>query len=283
MKWSYDLTGAEPIIKDELVYEASSVGQLQQGELLQLGTTAFASAADAGIALVSAAPDTVGANAGVNAVGICLETKTTAGNPQGGVVGSSVNDGFNVNTAQNVTTAIHQTAKVIINPFAVYRAEMLTSSNLAVGTSGTTAKVTITGVAASTIDGVWVYFQATAGPTRGNLRMAIASATAGSVLLDAAVSPDTISTADKVLIIGQKNRFIHNISGGSSTAVDAIYTISQSVGFAGTNFRIVENYIDRGAGLEILSYNRHRQTNGLPVTTKFYQDIMMIDHLWGQA
>lgn len=279
MKWAYDLTGAEPIIKDELVYDGTA---LQQGELLMLGASAFSAGTDAGISFVSAAPDTVGANAAVNAIGICLETKNTAGNPQGGVSGSSTNDGFSVATAQNVTTAIHQASKVIINPFAVYRAEMLTSSALAVGTSGTASKVTITGIAASTCDGCWVYFQATAGPARGQLRMIITSATAGSALLDT-TNVATPTSADTVLLIGQKNRFVHNISGGSSTAMDAIYTISQSVGFAATTLRIVENYIDRGQGLEILKYNIHRQTSGLPVTTKFHQDIMMIDHLWGQA
>lgn len=277
MKWAYDLTGAEPIIKDENIYDAFSISQ---GELLMLGSAAFSAAGDAGVSLVSAAPDTVGANAAVNAVGICLENKTTAGSP----AGSAPTDTVSVATAHNVTTALKCYGKTIINPCAVYRAEMLTSSALAVGTSGTSAKVTITGVAASTIDGCWVYFQTTAGPTRGNLRMAITSATAGSVLLDAAVSPaGTITTADTVLIIGQRNRFVHNISGGSSTVNDAIYTISQSVGFAGTNLRIVENYIDRGQGLEILKYNIHRQIQGLPVTTKFHQDIVMLDPAIGPS
>lgn len=279
MKWAYDLTGAEPIIKDELVYDGT---QLSQGELLMLGTSAFSAAADAGIALVSAAPDTVGANAAVGAVGICLETKNTAGNPQGGPIGSAVNDGFSIATAQNVTTAIHQASKVIVNPCAVYRAEMFTASASAVATSATSGKITVTGVAASTVNGAWVYFQSTAGPAKGNLRMVITSATAGSLLLDAATST-LQTTADTVLLIGQKNSFVHNISGGSSTAVDAIYTISQTVGFAGTNLRIVENYIDRNSGLEILRYNTHRQTSGLPATTKFYQDIVMLDPALGPA
>lgn len=274
MKWAYDLTGAEPIIKDMPVYDGT---QLSQGELLMLGTSAFSAAADAGIALVSAAPDTVGANAGVNAVGICLETKTTAGSATG-----QITDTVSVATAHNVTTALKCYGKTIINPFAVYRSEMLTSSALPVATSATAGKITVTGVAASTVDGAWVFFQSTAGAAKGNLRMVVTSATAGSLLLDAATST-LQTTADTVLLIGQRNRFVHNISGGSSTAVDAVYTITQSVGFAGTNFRIVDNYIDRGQGLEILKYNVHRQTSGLPATTKFYQDIMMIDHLYGQA
>lgn len=279
MKWAYDLTGAEPIIKDELVYDGTAI---QNGELLMLGAAAFSAGTDAGVSLVSAAPDTVGANAAVNAFGICLESKNTAGNPNGGPVGSNVNDGFSIATAQNVTTGNHQAAKVIINPMAVYRAEMYTASASALAASATSAKITVTGVAAATMDGAYVYFQSTAGAAKGNLRMVVASATAGSLLLDAATST-LQTTADTVLFIGQKNRFVHNISGGSSTVIDAIYTISQTVGFAGTNLRIVENYIDRGSGLEILRYNTHRQTSGLPATTKFHQDVMMIDHIWGQA
>lgn len=269
MKWSYDMAGAEPIIKDELIYDATSI---TQGEILMLGTTAFASAADAGVALVSATPDTVGANAGVGAVGICLETKTTAGSP----AGSAPTDTVSVATAHNVTTALKCYGKTIINPFAVYRAEMLTSSAAAVGASGTASKVTITGIAASTCDGCWVYFQASAGPARGQLRMITASATAGSALLDT-TNVATPTNADTVLLIGQRNRVPHNLSGGGDT-VGAGYTITQTVGFAATNFRIMENYIDRGQGMEILRYNVHRQISGLPQTTKFYQDIVMIDH-----
>jgi hypothetical protein len=264
MKWAYDLTGAEPIIKDELVYDAYSISY---GELLMMGATAFASAADAGVALVSAAPSTVGANAAVDAVGIALETKLTS-SPE------------SVATANNVTTAVRCYAKVIINPFAIYRAEVLTSSASAVAASATAGKITVTGVEAATLDGDWVYFQGTAGGAKQNLRMVVGSATAGSCLLDAATST-LQTTADTVLFIPQRHRYIHNISGGSSTVNDATVAISQTVGHAATNLRSTEVYIDRGMGMEILKYNIHRQINGLPTTTKFYLDIMMKDHLFG--
>lgn len=275
MKWAYDLCGAEPIIKDENIYDAYSISQ---GELLMLGASAFSAAADAGVSFVSGATDTVAASAAVNAIGICLESKTTAGSP----AGSAPVDTTSVATAHNVTTALKCYGKTIINPFAVYRAEMLTSSAAAVAASATAGKITVTGVAAHTMNGAWVFFQATAGPAKGNLRMVVTSATAGSLLMDAATST-LQTTADTVLFVGQKNGYVHNISGGSSTVNDAIYTITQTVGYAGTTLRIVENYIDRGQGMEILKYNIHRQISGLPATTHFYQDIMMIDHLWGQA
>jgi len=264
MKWAYDLTGAEPIIKDEVVYDAYSISY---GELLMKGATAFGSGADASVALVSAAPDTVGGNAAASAVGIALETKTTA-SPE------------SVATAANVTTAVRCYAKTIINPFAVYRAEVLTSSTSAVAASATAGKITVTGCAAASFDGQWVYFQGTAGGAKQSLRMVVASATAGSLLMDAATS--TIqTTADTVIFVPQRHAFVNNISGGSSTVNDATMVISSTVANAATKLVQCEVYIDRGQGMEILRYERLRQTQGHPTTTKFYVDVVMKDHLYG--
>lgn len=267
MKWAYDLTGAEPIIKDMPVYDGTAI---QQGELLMMGTSAFSAGADAGIALVSAAPDTVAGNAAVNCVGISLEMASSAG---------TVGNTTSVATAQNATTGAKCFVKTIINPFAVYRAETLTSSASAIAATPAAAQITVTGVAAASANGFWVYFQGTAGPSRGNLRAVVTSATAGTLVLDAAQT--TASTADTVLFIPQRRTSALNISGGSSTAVDATYAISQTVFTGTTNLRVVEVNIDRGNGIEILKYNVHRQLNNLPATTKFYQDLMMKDHLFG--
>ena len=51
MKWAYDLTGAEPIIKDIPVYDAATIAA---GELVMLGASAYTAGADAGYAAVSA-------------------------------------------------------------------------------------------------------------------------------------------------------------------------------------------------------------------------------------
>ena len=51
MKWAYDLTGAEPIIKDEPIYDAATIAY---GELVMLGATAFSAGADAGVSFVTA-------------------------------------------------------------------------------------------------------------------------------------------------------------------------------------------------------------------------------------
>lgn len=272
MKWSYDLSGAEPIIKDMPVYDGTAI---QQGELLMLGTTAFSAGADASIALVSAAPDTVAGNAAVNAVGISLEQATTAG---------TVGNTSSVASAHNVTTAAHCYVKTIINPLAVYRAETLTSSASAVAAVPTAGQITITGVAAHSANGYWCYFQGTGGPTRGFLRTIVTSATAGTMVLDAATTGVTNTTADTVLLIPQgQGRAILNVSGGSSTAVDCVYAISQTVTTGATNLRLVDTYIDRGQGLELLKYTTHRQISGCPVNTKFYQEMILADAAFGSS
>jgi hypothetical protein len=259
MKWAYDLCGAEPIIKDEPVYDAAA---LAYGELLMLGASAFTAGADAGFALVTAVPTTVMANMAVDAVGICLEDKSTSSSTS-------------VATAHNVTTGGGCYAKVIINPFAIYRAGV--TDGLAVASSASTNEVCITGVPASAFDGSWVYFNASAGPNYGTLRKVVTSATAGTQDLDLAATA-TITTADTVLIIAEKNKYPHDL------AADALTVSTTTVGgFGVTNIRVVENYIDRGAGMEILRYGTHRQVElgtGLYVP-KFYQDLMMKDHAFG--
>jgi len=114
MKWVYDLTGAEPIIMDQPIFDATTIAQ---GELLQVGaSTLYSAGDDAGVAYVTACPSSVGATQGLNAIGICLETKTTADSPS-------------IAAAHNLTTGAHAAyGKVSVNPFAVYRALVTTSS-----------------------------------------------------------------------------------------------------------------------------------------------------------
>lgn len=262
MKWSYDLTGAEPIIKDEPIYDGTAISA---GELLMLGTSAWTAGADAGIALVSAYPSTVMANVAIDAVGICLEGKTTADSPA-------------ISAAANVTTGNHCFGKVIINPFAVYRAEVTTAEKLPIASSASKGAFCVTGTPVSTFNGSWVFFAASAGPNFGNIRKIASSATAGSSVMDASVS-ETITTADSVLLISERNRYPHMIS------TDALGIGQTTVGENGvTNIRVVENLIDRGNGIELLRTKTHSQIkidSTQAKKTKFYQEIVLKDHAFG--
>lgn len=266
MKWSYDLTGAEMIIKDEPIYDATA---LAAGELVMLGTSAFSAGADAGVALVTGVPSTVMANAAIDAVGVLLESATTAG-----TTGSTTS----VAAAHNVTTGVVCTGKVIVNPFAVYRAEVTTADALSIASSASTNAFAITGAPASVFNGSFVYFCASAGPNYGSIRRIVTSATGGSMIMDAAVA-NTITTADKVILISPKNTYPHALSA------DALTIGQTTVGASGvTNIRVVENLIDRGQGIEILSQKAHSQTKLDSVAAgrvRFYQEIVLKDHAFG--
>ena len=262
MKFAYDLCGAEPIIKDTPVYDAATVAY---GELLMLGATAFSAGADAGFAAVSACPSTVMANAAVDAIGLCLETKTTADSPS-------------VATAHNSTASGGCYVKTIINPFAVYRAEVSQSDELSIASTTSTNNFAVTGIPASAMNGSWVYFSASAGPNHGELRKVVTSATGGTQNMDSAVT-NTVTTADKVIIISEKNKYPHALSA------DAL-TVGQTTvaGNGATNLRVVENYIEKDAGFEILRNGTHKQIkigSGTAAKTKFYQDLVCKDHIFG--
>ena len=300
MKWSYDLAGAEPIIKDEIVYDSTVIAN---GEYLMLGTTAFTSGADAGYACVNAVVSTVATAVGLNGVGISLQTITTSGNgmfysgnaPQS--VATACNSTAGAQLGLNTTTSFAY-AKTIINPLAVYRTQVgagafNTADTLAIASSATTNQIAVTGVPASAFDGSWVYFAATAGPNFGQLRKVVSSATAGTQQLDIACL-NTITTADRVIIFSERNKNPHRVSSTSVTTANTNLgtTIGMTTvgGFTYTNFRVLENWIDGGTfggGGTELRYERSGQMNpgtygGNPLTAsktiKFWQDVISLSH-----
>lgn len=304
MKWSYDLAGAEPIIKDMPVYNATVV---TNGEFLMLGTSKFTAGADAGYGLVNAVVSTVGSAIGVNAVGISLQTISTAGN---GMFYSG-NEPASIATALNSTagaglglasTAAFAYTKTIINPLAVYRTQVSLNSSgtqdtFAIASSASTNKFALTGVASSALDGSWVYFAATAGPNFGQLRKIVSSATAGTQNLDIATL-NTITTADAVAIIAERNMNPHaitantnsNSSTGNGTNISSISATLTVAGFSCTQLRIVENYIvggTFGGGINELRYEKQGQMNpgsyaGAPLTAsktiQFWQEVISLSH-----
>jgi hypothetical protein len=277
MKWVYDLTGAEAIIKDMPVYAGTA---LSAGELMMLGTTGFSAGADAGVALVTAGGATAGSGQGVNAVGIILENATTAG-----TTGSTIS----VAAAHNVTTGLVCYGKVIINPFAVYRAEVGTTTGQAItaaGSSTTQQFVCTAGATTGVFNGAYVYFSASAGPNYGQLRRIVTSASAATMVLDA-VCLSAITSADKATIFNvAPGQMVNQLGVGIATVGGvAIGQTSHAIG-ATTNLRQVETFIDRGLGNERLTNAVHgggRVNLGSVQAkiTRIYQDLMMKDHAFG--
>jgi hypothetical protein len=263
MKWVYDLCGAEPIIKDLPAFDAATIAH---GEAVMLSAAAFSAGGGGGIAVISGASSTVGATQMVDGIGIALETKTTADAPS-------------IASAVNLTTTVGRCMiKTIINPFAIYRAEYAIADAVAVAAQANTSEIQVTGVGASTFDGSWVWFSATAGPNYGQLRFCAISGTAATIDLDVATL-NVATTADAVMFINVAQQY------SSLLSADALSISQSTVGpRTATNLRVVDVLVDKGAGIERLNYNQHRGTNvgstqaGL---TKFYNDVLIKDHAYG--
>lgn len=264
MKWAYDLCGAEPIIRDEPVYDAAAIAY---GELLMLGAGAASTGASSITGLISASASTAGSSDAVDAIGISLEAKTTASSPS-------------IDTTC-ATTAEHCFVKTIINPFAVYRAEYVTSQETAI-TSAAATNMIVAGAEDNTSDNHWVYLSATAGPNFGDLRYCLLSGATDTVTMDSALGT-TATTADKVIFIAPKNT---NPPALDLTAVGIAAHSSGTCGLGNaTNLRVVETWIDRDQGFEIMKPWIHK---GLDCSgckggngAKFYSDIVMKDHAFG--
>jgi len=269
MKWSYDLCGAEMIIKDVPVYDAAAIAN---GELLQLGLeSAGFYTAGTGDGFASACPSTVGATLGINCLGISLEDKDTADSPS-------------VAALHNTTAYCY--VKAIVNPSAVYRAQVTTADSLAItasATAGSLTQLVITSLATTGMfDGQWIYFSASAGPNYGQLRKITSSASAGTVTLDSAVL-NTITAADEVILISEQGKRPNGLSA-DAVSVSQCSTDSETA----TNFRVVDNYIDRGNGIELLRSAAHaggsvNLDSRTAKVTKFYQDIISKDHIFGSS
>lgn len=262
MRWNYDITGAEMIIKDEPVYDSSAIAK---GELLMLGTTDPDSGNDEGISLVTAYSST-DANSAIDAVGISLEDKDT-------------NDSPGVDSAYSTTTGPCY-AKVIINPFAVYQAEhSLAAADDQAITSTSTTTVTIASLS-DDIDGSWVYFPLTQSGVKGSLRLLTAAAS-GSATMDSALDTDG-TASDTAVIITPPNRYANNLNAAATKIASGD---CQSINGA-TNIRVLQTYIDRDQGLEIMRPAIHNGIDDLDKVKadngpKFYYDLLLKDHAFG--
>ena len=265
MKYHYDFYTTEPIIRDYPVYDATA---LEYGELLMLGTTDPDSGADESRALVSAFNATA-ANSAIDSVGILNEE----------TYGTETGNGVAPSTAYSLAGG-GQFGKVIINPFAIYRAEVDQTDAVAItSTSGTTLTV---GSLADDIDGYHVYFVGTTSGVTGSLRSLLASA-AGSATMDSALT--TAGTgSDTIIIIPPSFQYAPNLNAEATGL-----TTDAAAPAGATNLRVVQSYIEGTNNVaESLRISNGSGINGLAPTgssnapvTKFWVDIVQKDHLFG--
>ena len=292
MKWAYDLCGAEPIIMDLVAYDTVGSNTIKQGAMVMVGLGGFsAGTTGCGRAVANAYSTTVASAHARNAIGISLETKTTADTPS-------------IATAVNTTAAVAWT-KCIVNPFAVYRAAYGTAEQKVITSCATTHLVATTGIAANSADGFYVYFSATAGPNFGHLGICMLSAAGDTFDLDVALT-NTATTADKVMFIAPQY-------GGNNRCGMPLTPDSTGVGIisAGTacpgavlHLGVVDTIVDTDRGLQRMNYSytpptvsnynmsiqfvkAHPQLlgdgikKGINKPAIFYNDICIRNHVWG--
>jgi len=261
MRYHYDLTHAEAIIKDLPVFDATS---LASGELLMLGTSDPDAGNDKGLALVTAATGTA-ANDAVDAVGILNENTYASSN-------APDND--------PAATAGPNYGKVIVNPFAVYMVEhSLAAADDQAITSTAGATLTVAALA-DDIDGYYVYFPLNDAGVKGSLRLLTAAA-GGTATMDSALVANGTAADTAVLIAPPMKYSFELTSDGTKVTSTDLQAAADA-----TNLRIIETWIDKDEGIELL-----RPTNGSGVNNlhlikggfgpKFYYDIMLKDHAFG--
>jgi hypothetical protein len=262
-KYHYDLTHAEIIMKDVPVYDAATIAA---GEFIMLGTTDPDSGTDESRSFVTAYSGTP-ANSCIDALGVSLETVTTASSV-------SVAAGYSTTTGPCYV-------KAIINPFAVYLTEQsfAAADDVAI-TSTSTTTVTIASME-DDLDGCWVYFPLTKAGVKGSLRLLTASAS-GSATMDTALVT-TGDGSDTCCLIVPPYQYSLNLE---ATAIKVSSGNMQSQLNEATNIRVVQTYIDRDQGLEIMKPSVHYNLDNLHLVKggngpKVYYDLLLKDHIFG--
>jgi hypothetical protein len=262
-KWSYDITGAEIIMRDVPVYDAATIAQ---GEFIMLGTTDPDSGNDEGISFVTGYNATA-ANQMIDGLGISLETVTTASSP-------SVASGYSTTTGPCY-------AKAIINPFAIYMVEQsLAAADDVAITSTSTTTLTVPSLQ-DDIDGCHVYFPLTQTGVKGSLRL-ITAAASGSCTMDSALVT-TGGASDTIVLISAPNKYSLPLE---ATALKVSSGDCQATYNAATNIRILETLIDRDAGLEIITPAKFNGLNNLNLVKggngpRIFYKVMLKDHIFG--
>ena len=269
MRWSYDLTNAPEIVRDIPVYDAAL---LTNGELLMLGASAN-NTADGGISAVTAYSDT-SANTALNAIGILKESTYESG---GTVPDEVIGD----------TTYGVRLGKVIINPFAVYMAEVdnSTGDDLAVESSSTTTTIyeSLSNIGAHGLDGYWVLFKNCSTSGLDNcLRMITANGTATFTI---PALPATPTTSDDYIFANPNHAYASNLNA-EATKLSGNQGTNKTIDYpeGATNLRVVQSYCE-GDGYPTLTPLRTYFVPGASVNIggngALYSEIMMKDHVYG--
>ena len=253
MKFHYDVSGAEPIIRDIRVYSASTA--LTVGSAMCAG--AVGTAENCGCAIL-ADPDVLS-----NIIGVLQETITAA------------------NALGVVAEGVDKYGKILINPLAVYLAKYSTAAADDTVTSTTTAK-TLTGTCVTDHERGWAYVTDTGSSTGGFGNLFQIGASTSTTAIVAATSYDDNMTATNTsdTFIVMPAPYTADVAGGG---IDLATNAIDLSGYAGTGAgacMVLENYItSKHRPLEPLVCSRHSGYNYKSEDPTFYGDIMFPEHL----
>lgn len=267
-RFHYDLTQAEPIIRDVPIYSASAI---YKGEMLMANTVGSSTTA-AGFITVGGG----GANV-LDTLGACLETITTT---------SKADHGDDITTAATTSTdAISSIAstvalgsrygKAIINPFAVYLIDYDASSASYFTFAANAGTTTYTDTVERYAEGSWVYVvSGSSAADVGQLGYVTATSTTASWTLLAAM---TTTTSDYGINIKRINHRLLGVNAaGAETKLSNLTTNDAQ---ATTTLHVVENYVfGKNRPMEPLRAQVH---SGITDNSlKFASDIVQLDHIY---
>jgi hypothetical protein len=259
MKFHYDVTGAEPIIRDIRVY---NVGALLKGTAMASGPVATAENTGG---VIVADSDVLS-----NIVGLLMEDMTAA------------------QCLGVVATGVDKYAKILINPFAVYLAKYSTHADDDEVTTTTTSKI-LTQTMITDHERGWAYITNTGSSVGGfgNLFQIGASGTTATITAatsyDDNLSAVTLANVDTFITLVPP--YSADVAGYGVDLSEATGQISmQLAGYettAGAGAAIVlENYITSSfRPMEPLVCAKHSGYNYKSENPKFYGDVMFPEHV----
>lgn len=256
MQWHYDVTGAEPILRDIRVY---NVGALNKGTVMASGPVATAENCGAAIK----------ANAAVlsNIIGVLNEDLTAA------------------QALSVVATGVDKYGKLIINPFAVYLAKYskLAADDLAITAADATGKTITAAAFVTDHERSWAYITNVGGTANGFGNLFQVGAVTGTTVLTAATSFDDNLAGNAIgdTVIVTHADYGADVAGGSVNLATNCEDLQGYTGAAAAGAGMVlDVYISsKNRPMEPLVCARHSGSNYKNEDPDFYGDVMFSEHL----
>ena len=261
MRFHYDLTQAEPIIRDYPVYDSSATGLLNGMAMARLADSHTAANR---CFMQKANPATL-----ANIVGVMNETGLDA-------------------SSSAVATGVAIYGKLIINPMAVWYCEYSQhADNDTVNTSASTGGKVTTAAFTQYREADWIYYTGEGSTTGGAGNLAQIGASTSTTSVTAVIGYDdnmnTTNTSDTFIVITAP--FNGTAAGGGLdlSAVTAEYGCKiKGVAATGAGALLtLANYIESAGSPseQVLRVQQHSGYNYPYKSTRIYADAFLLDHL----